>query len=196
MKPVEVTRSGWKMWWMAIGSIPLLVIGLDVLTNRRMTNWLREIMFRPDDTQIYEPRDVIWAWAMVLFAGIIVLWSLKELFAPTKVVSTTPEGLALKLLGPFRPPTVVPWEQIKDIQGGRIDDEEETIPLLAIEVITRDGLPRHPWGARWLDGRVLGLLAQDWPNDPDEIADQIGEYAVNAVVAENNQHSSPIWADD
>lgn len=86
MNRVEVRRSGWKMWWMAIGSIPLLVIGLDVLTNRRLTNWLRERLFNPEDTQIYEPRDVIWAWAMVIFAGVVVIWALKELFAPTRVV--------------------------------------------------------------------------------------------------------------
>lgn len=187
---LEVRRSGWKMWWMALGAIPLLVIGLDVLTNRRITNWLRELLFRPDDTQIYEPRDVIWAWAMVLFAGLVVLWSLKELFAPTPVVRATPDGLAMKLRGPFRKTDLLPWEKIKDIQGGEIDDEEETLPLLAVEVMDRSGLPDHPWGARWVDTRVLGILAQDWAEDPDEIADAIGEYAVK-LVRDERAHAAP-----
>jgi hypothetical protein len=187
---LEVRRSGWKMWWMAIGSIPLLIIGLDVLTNRRITNWLREMLFTPEDTQIYEPRDVIWAWAMVLFAGLVVIWALKELFVPTPVLKATPEGLSLKLRGPFRKADLLPWEGIKDIQGGEIDDEDETIPLLAVEVLDRHGLPDHPWGARWVDSRVLGILAQDWAEDPDEIADAIGEYAVK-LVREERTHAAP-----
>jgi hypothetical protein len=195
MNRVEVRRSGWKMWWMAIGSIPLLVIGLDVLTNRRLTNWLRERLFSPQDTQIYEPRDVIWAWAMVIFAGVVVIWALKELFAPTKVVEARPDGLALKLRGPFRPSDLLPWDAIKDVQGGEINDEEETIPLLAVEVLSRDKLPDHPWGARWLDARVLGVLAQDWQESPDDVADQIGQYAVKAAV-EEHKHGVSATQDD
>lgn len=196
MKVVEVKRSGWRMWWMAVGSIPLLVIGLDVLTNRRITNWLREIMFRPEETQIYEPRDVIWAWAMTLFAVVIIIWALKELFIPTKLVEARPEGLALKLRGPFRPPDVVPWERIKDVEGGEIDDEEDTLPLLAVEVTTRDGLPDHPWGARWLDAKVLGVLAEDWPTTPDQVALEIGEYAVSSADEIRQTRVASIWAEE
>ncbi|REK21114.1 MAG: hypothetical protein DWQ40_04620 [Actinobacteria bacterium] len=196
MKKVEVKRSGWRMWWMALGAIPLLVIGLDVLTNRRITNWLREIVFRPEDTQIYEPRDVIWAWGLTLFAGLIILWALKELFIPAAVVETRPEGLALKLRGPFRPVDLVPWENIKDVEGGEIDDEEDALPLLAVEVNNRDGLPDHPWGARWLDARVLGVLAQDWPTGPDEVARQIGEYAVAAAEEIRKKRVSSVWREE
>ncbi|MEX1038142.1 MAG: hypothetical protein WDZ96_04715 [Acidimicrobiia bacterium] len=178
---------------MAIGAIPLLVIGLDVLTNRRLTNLLREALFRPEDTQIYEPRDVIWAWAMTIFAGILIMWALKELFIPTKVVEARPEGLALKLRGPFRSSDVIPWEQIKDIDGGEIDDEEEVLPLLALKLATRGDLPPHPWGARWLDQRVLGILAEDWPTPPDVVAQQIGDYAVAAAVADRQHRVSSIW---
>ena len=196
MKGVEVKRSGLRMWWMAVGAIPLMVIGLDVLTNRRITNWLREITFRPDDTQIYEPRDVIWAWVMAVFAGVIILWALKELFIPTTLVETRSEGLALKLRGPFRPLDVVPWEQIKDVEAGEIDDEEDKLPLLAIEVVSRENLPSHPWGARWLDQRVLGILAEDWPIPPGEVAREIGEYAVEAAMEHRKSRVSSIWAEE
>lgn len=196
MKNVKVRRSGWKMWGMAIGAIPLLVIGVDVLTNRRLTNWLREQLFRPDETQIYEPRDVIWAWAMVFFAGIVVLWALKELFAPTSMVEAQQNGLALKLRGPFRRTDLIPWDQIRGVRGSEIDDEGEILPLLAVEVVTRGNLPEHPWGARWLDERVIGILAQDWPQDPSDLADGISDYAIAAVSEEQRKRTASVWEEE
>ena len=61
-----VRRSAVRMWLLAIGAIPLLVIAVDVLYDRDLTKWLSDRMFpNPADLQIYEPRDVIWAWAMM-----------------------------------------------------------------------------------------------------------------------------------
>ncbi|HET7846794.1 MAG TPA: hypothetical protein VFL72_04820, partial [Acidimicrobiia bacterium] len=112
---VVVQRSAIRMWLMAIGAIPLLVIAIDVLTNRRITNWLREMLFTPEGTQIYEPRDVIYAWALMLFAAFLVIWGLKELFVPTRVIECRDEGLALKLRGPFRGHDVIPWARVVDV---------------------------------------------------------------------------------
>ncbi len=181
-----VKRSSLKMWLMALGGIPLLVISLDVLTNRRITRWLTEIIFRPDDIQIYEPRDVIWAWVMALFSGFIVLWGLKELFIPTKVVECRHDGLAFKLSGPFRPVSVVPWEELDDVSGGVVVDEDEEVPVLLVKVLTREHLPAHPWGARWVESDKLAILAQDWGQDPSEVASQVVDYAV-AVAREDTR---------
>ncbi len=178
---VTVQRSAIKMWLMAIGAIPLLVIAIDVLTNRRITNWLREMLFPPADTQIYEPRDVIYAWAILLFAGFVVIWGLKEMFAPTKVIECRDQGLALKLRGPFRSHDVVSWSNLVDVDFGEIEDEGEVLPLLRVRVLDRAGLPDHPWGARWVETRTLGILAQDWAITPKDAAARIGDYAVDAA---------------
>lgn len=188
-----VRRSALKMWLMAMGGIPLLIISLDVLTNRRVTNWLRELIFRPEDTQIYEPRDVIWAWAMALFAGFIVLWGLKELFLPTKVVECTDQGLSLKVKGPFRPATLIPWELVDDVRGVDIEDDGDTVPMLSVRLLGRGSLPDNPWGARWVGERELTVLAQDWPEPPQEIADQIITFAVDAARREAKARTSSIW---
>ncbi len=180
---VEVKRSAWKMWLMAIGGIPLLVIALDVLTNRKLTNQLREMLFRPDDTQIYEPRDVIWAWAMLLFGIVVVAWGLKELFFPTRVIEGRFNGLAVKLRGPFKQADLILWENLLDLGTAEIEDEDVTLRLLTVEVSGRGNLPDHPWGARWLDVNILGILTQDWSVDPDEVAAQLGDFAVEAVRA-------------
>jgi hypothetical protein len=193
---VVVKRSAVKMWLLAMAGIPLLVISLDVLTNRRITNWLREIVFRPEDTQIFEPRDVIFAWAMMLFAGFLVLWGLKELFAPTRVVECRPEGLALKVNGPFRRPTVIPWVNIDDVCGTETVDEGTTVPLLSVRVLDRGDLPDHPWGARWVTSREIALLAEDWPRDPDGVATGIVDYAVEAAREETRTKKIPGIAEE
>ncbi len=190
---VVVQRSAVRMWLMAIGAIPLLVIAVDVLTNRRITNWLRELLFTPADTQIYEPRDVIYAWAILLFAGFLVIWGLKELFVPTRVVECRDEGLALKLRGPFRPHDVIPWGNLVDVDAGEIEDEGEILLLLRIKVLDRGSLPPHPWGARWLETRVLGILAQDWALTPKEAAKLIGDYAVDATRRAERARVAGIW---
>lgn len=186
-------RSAVRMWLLAMAGIPLLILSLDVLTNRRLTNWLREIIFRPEDTQIFEPRDVIWAWVMLLFAAFIVLWGLKELFVPTKVVECRDEGLALKINGPFRPPALIPWNQVVDVGGAEAEDEGDVVQLFVVQLSARGDLPASPWGARWLDDRELGVLADDWAQSPDVVADQVADYVVEATERAAAAGRQGIW---
>ncbi|HEX5694824.1 MAG TPA: hypothetical protein VFZ15_00470 [Acidimicrobiia bacterium] len=190
---VVVQRSAVRMWLLAIGSIPLLVISVDVLTNRRITNWLREMVFNPNDTQIYEPRDVIWAWAMLLFSGFLILWGLKELFVPTRVIEARSEGLAVRLRGPLAKADIIPWENVIDIRPGEIMDEGDVLILLEISLLTRGNLPDHPWGARWVETRVLGMLAQDWATPPAKVAEQIAEFAAGVARHEAKARTARIW---
>jgi hypothetical protein len=188
-----VKRSAIRMWLLAIAGIPLLVISVDVLTNRRLSNWLREIVFRPEDTQIYEPRDVIYAWGMLLFAAILIIWGLKELFWPTKVIECRTAGLAIRLRGPFRGPDLIGWGNVIDVTGMEMEDEGDILPLLRIELREREGLPPHPWGARWVEPSVLGVLTQDWAVTGDEAARMIGEYAVASAEGERRRRTASIW---
>ena len=178
---VVVKRSALRMWLMAMGGIPLLVISLDVLTQRRITRWLTDLMFRPEDVQIFEPRDVIFAWVMFLFGALLVIWGLKELFIPTKVVECRDDGLAIRINGPLRGPAVIPWENIRDVGGADIEDEGDVIPLLIVTVFGREGLPDNPWGARWVSEKELGMMAQDWDEDPQQSAEKIADFAVDAA---------------
>lgn len=186
-------RSALRMWLLALGGIPLLVIAVDVLTNRRITNLLREMLFRPDDTQLYEPRDVIYAWGMLIFGGLLVLWGLKELFYPTKVVECRRDGIAIRLSGPLRGPDIIPWGLLRDLGPGQIDDEGEILPILKIEVFSRGELPSHPWGARWLESNVLGVLTQDWADSPEESTRKITEFAVEVAREERRQRTKGVW---
>lgn len=191
-----VQRSALKMWLMAMGGIPLLIISLDVLTERRITRWLTDIIFRPEDVQIYEPRDVIYAWAMVLFAAFIVLFGLKELFSPTKVVQADEKGISLHISGPFRRATRITWQNIRDIGGASVLDEGDEIPLLVISVFDRGDLPENPWGARWVEERELGILAQDWSEKPETVAERIADFAVEIARRRTQETTSGLWQEE
>lgn len=193
---VFVRRSALKMWLMAMGGIPLLVISLDVLTERRITRWLTDLIFRPEDVQIYEPRDVIFAWVMFLFGALLVVWGLKELFVPTKVIDCRDEGLAIQINGPFRRPCLIPWNNIRDVGATDVDDEGDLVPLLVVSVFDREGLPRNPWGARWVTESELGILAQDWEENPQRAAERIADYAVDAVEREKRHTTARLWQED
>lgn len=179
---VVVRRSALKMWVMAMGGIPLVVLGLDVVTNRRITNAMRDVLFRPEDTQIFEPRDEIWAWALLAFGAFLVLWGLKELFVPTRVLETTPEGLALRVGGPLGRTAVVPWDQVLDVDTTTVEDEGRKVPHLVVEVADSSILPDNPWGARWLGDGELAILAEDWGDDPRRVADGVADYAVDVAL--------------
>lgn len=190
---VVVKRSALRMWLMALGGIPLLVIALDVLTNRRITNYLRELLFRPEDTQIFEPRDVIWSWVMLAFAVFVILWGLKELFIPTKVIECRPEGLALKLKGPFRGPSLVPWPSVVDVDQYEVEDEGQNVPYLLLEFLGADELPAEPWGARWVGEGQLAVLAEDWVESPLIVAEAIADYAVEQAKQDSRQAVKALW---
>lgn len=187
---VVVRRSALKMWLMAMGGIPLLVISLDVLTERRITQWLTDLIFQPEDVQIYEPRDVIFAWVMFLFGAFLVVWGLKELFLPTKVIECRDEGLAVRVSGPWRGPSIIPWSNLRDLGGADIEDEGDVIPLLIVTVQSREGLPDNPWGARWISEQELGIMAQDWDVDPQDSAENIASYAMDALARGKREATS------
>ncbi len=193
---VVVRRSALKMWLMAMAGIPLVVIALDILTRRRISSALQDLLFTPENIQIYEARDVIWAWVMALFGGFLVLMGLKELFVPTKVVEGRRDGLALKVAGPFRKAPVVPWAQIVDITSGEMDDDGVRIPLLVVKLASRQGLPDRPWGARWTDERELSIMAGDWSDEPELVVEKLTEYAVWLARRQSQEQTARLWREE
>lgn len=184
MNSVLIRRSAMRMWKWSLAGVPLVVLAIDVLTRRRLTNALREILFRPEDTQIFEPRDVIWAWIMLVCGLILVGVGLKELMFPTAVVEADAASLRLRLSGPLRPPTSLTWEQIDDIGSGSVADEGDRLPVLWVRVFDPDVLPDQPWGARWIDESTIAVLASDWDRTAVRAAEEITLLALEAASAE------------
>lgn len=191
MTPVVIRRSALRMWSVSLLGVPFVVLATDVLTRRRITNGLREILFRPDDTQIFEPRDVIWAWVMLVCGVVMVVFGLKELMYPTTVLEANPHGVRFKLSGPLRPSSTVAWEAIDDVGSGSVADEGERLPVLWVRLFHPELLPAQPWGARWIDERTIALLTSDWDRSAVQAAEQITEVAVTAAAARSEVGEEP-----
>ena len=181
MNSVVIRRSAMKMWKWSVAGVPLVVIATDVLTRRRLTNALREILFRPEDTQLFEPRDVIWAWIMLVCGLVLVGVGLKELMFPTTMVEADAGGLRLRLSGPLRPPTSLAWEQVDDIGSGSVADEGDRLSVLWVRVFDPDDLPDQPWGARWIDESTVAVLAADWDRTAVRAAEEITLLALETA---------------
>lgn len=181
MNEVVVRRSAWRMWLTSLVTIPLVVLSVDILTQRRLTNALRDMIFKPDDTQLFEFRDVIWAWVILLAAGGVALWALRELILPTKVINADDSGLRLAVTAPFRRSLFVAWADIEDIGSATVDDEGDVFPVLWIRLTPAAAAIDQPWSARWMDDRTLAMMASDWDSDPIEVAQMLTDLAVEAT---------------
>lgn len=175
--PVVVRRSAWRMWAVAVFSIPLLVAGLDLLTRRRLTDYLRAVLFNPEDTQLPEPRDSVWAVVFVMVGLGLALWGMRELIAPTRLLVADSSGLRVRLRGPFRRPVAIAWDAIEDVGSGSVDDEGTAVPVIWLRFTDPSLVPVEPWGARPLDERTLAILASDWDRPHVEVADRIAALA-------------------
>lgn len=170
------------MWVMALAGVPLVIIGVDVVSRRRITDALRAILFRPEDTQIFEPRDVIWAWVMLVSGLVLVGFGLKELMFPAAVVEADTRGVRVRLSGPFRSATAIPWQGILDLGSGSVADEGDRLPVVWLRLADPDLAPDEPWGARWLDDNTIAILASDWDRSAVRAADQMAQMAQLARV--------------
>ena len=186
LEPFKVHRSTLQTWLASLLAIPFIVIGVDVIWRRRIVGWLTERIF-PTDPQLMEARDEIWAWAMVIVAGGVVAWGLKELFKPAPVLETDDDGVRVRMRGPFRPATLLPWATLHDVDAGTLEDDGDPIDVLIIEVKDGSLLPTDPWAGRRFDERTLAMYSSDWDTRADMVAQKVADQAV--VVA---RHMTPL----
>jgi hypothetical protein len=178
----QVRRSAWRMWLLAMSGIPLIVLGVDVLGQRRISNWLSDLVFQTDP-QVYEPRDIVWAIAMVLVGLVLSIIGLKELVVPKVVLAADLEGLRLRLAGPRHPPVSIPWESLDDVRAGVMDDDGDPIPVLIVSVKEDDVFPADPWAARRTARNTVAINTTDWEQGPEAVVEKVTQVAVEAARA-------------
>jgi hypothetical protein len=178
--PVEVRRSGLKMWLLSLAGVPLLVLGVDVLRNRRIISFFQNLIWPNGNPEVLEPRDYIWAVAMIIVGLLMAIFGVAELINPRPVLASSPDGLRLRIGSPFASLSFVPWSEIVDVGAEELDDEGDPVPVFLLTVANRERLPAHPWGARWLDGQTLAVLASDWETPPARVAEMVVAASLEA----------------
>ena len=154
IEPLLVRRSTMRTWLASLLAIPMIVIGVDVLWKRRIVAWLTERIF-PDEPQLLEARDEIWAVVMVVVGVAVVVWGLKELFYPASVLRTDDLGVHVRMRGPLHPADLVAWGKLQDVDAGTLEDDGDPVDVLIIEVKDEDLLPENPWGGRRFNSRTV-----------------------------------------
>jgi hypothetical protein len=182
VEPLVVRRSTLRTWLIALAGIPAIVVGIDVVWRRRIVAWLTERIF-PTDPQLLEFRDEIWAWALVVVGGAVVGWGLKELFDPAPVLRTDDEGVHIRMLGPFRPVTTLPWDSLHDVDAGLLEDDGDPLEVLVIEVKDGTLLPVNPWAGRRFDDHTLALYSLEWDKPADDVAEKLADQALAVARA-------------
>lgn len=177
VEPFVVGRSALRTWLASLAAIPAIVVGVDVVWRRRIVGWLTERIFT-GDPQALELRDTIWAWTLIAVGGVVVLWGIKELFSPAPIIRTSELGVKVRMLGPFREQSFIPWDRLHDVSAGSIRDDGEPVEVLVIEVTDPDLLPTDPWGGRRIDETTVALFANEWDQTPGTAAHEIAERAL------------------
>ncbi len=191
MNEFSMQRSGVRMWLVALAGIPLMVIGLDVLYRRRITNFFSGLIFAANSPQLVEPREVIWAAFLLVLGAILSAFGLKELLAPRAIVRADGSGLHLRIAGPFRGPVVIPWEALDDVGAEKLEDDGDLVPVMWLRFRDSSMVPDDPWGARWIDKKTLALLASDWEVPAPKVAEKVADIAVISSARPRLQEAPP-----
>ena len=159
--------------------VPMVIVAIDLLGRQRLTEKLRTLLFQPDATQLTEPRETVWAVALLVAGLLACAWGLKELLSPSKVLVADEAGIQLKIRGPLARPHRLAWEDLVDVGSGTVDDEGDHLPVVWFRVADRALLPDNPWGARPIDERTLAVLASDWETSHVAAAEAVSAWALS-----------------
>jgi len=163
---VVVRRSVWRVLVVALAGVPLLFLVADYLWGtfgalERLGAWA----YRGNDPEPFEVRDDILVAIIALVGSFMVGFGLKELLVPRKVFEASRAGVRLRLAGPFRRPTAIPWTSIRDL--------EAEPHRLVLRLSSPEGIPADPWGARWRDPSTLVVATRWWGRSPEWAIDRI-----------------------
>ena len=165
---VVVRRSPWKVMSIGLVGVPFVLLVVDYVWNvagffDRIIEW----SYGAKDPEAWEPRDDIFAALLLLVGGVMVLFAIKELIAPRRLLQANADGLRLPLSGPFGRRTSIGWLQVEDI---------ETEPhAIVLRLAHAGGIPEDPWGARWTGDRTLRIPTWWWDRPPETVLDEIAE---------------------
>ena len=170
MKRVEVVRSALRVWLLSLAGIALALVGLDVLSSGRFVSAFGKLVYGSEQVPTFEPRDRIFALLAVVGGLVLIVWGLRDLVAPRKLVSAGEEGLRLAVGGPLAKATFVPWPEVGDVSSEVVEDDGQSIRALFVRFENPARLPSDPWSARWVGSHTLMIEAINWSRPVEGVA--------------------------
>lgn len=171
----EVHRSALFGWLVGLLSVPLVLIGFDVLVLPKVVPGYGRFIDRLAElTRLNSPgangSEEAWALVFSVVGTAMLIWSTKEMFAPRPVLKADPSGLTFNALGgPAAGTVFLPWDEVSSIEAVVLEDADGDVPALRVRVGDARRLPSHPWGGEWVDGSLV-LRANAWSEDPVNVA--------------------------
>ncbi|NOY55092.1 MAG: hypothetical protein GXP34_03810 [Actinobacteria bacterium] len=170
MNRLEVERSALRVWLLSLLGVPFILLGLDLLTEQRFINAFGALVYGAEQIPAFEPRDKIFAIVSVLAGLVLVIWGLRDLVLPRKLVVADGAGLRIALAGPLRRAVSIPWDEVGDIRAEMADEGGEMLPVLVVEFSDPDRLPTDPWAARWVGPTTLMIESAGWSLSAESVA--------------------------
>ena len=179
----ELHRSGIFGWLVGLASVPLVLIGFDVLVLPKVvTGYSRFIDRLAELTRLNAPgpngSEEAWALLFAIAGTAMLVWSTKEMFAPRPVLTADDSGITFNVLGgPTAGRVFLPWDEVSAIDAVVLEDADGGVPSVRIRVVDARRLPSNPWGGEWVDGSLV-LRANSWDQDPLDVAESLSALSI------------------
>ncbi len=167
-KRFSVRRRAIQPFLVALVGVPLMAAMYDFLTGANLFTAFGELIY-PAELDPFEPRDLVWASFFGLVGSTALVWGLRELLFPRRILTIDESGLEIGLGGPFRGSVRVPWQDIDDLRLGTLAEHGTERSALVLTIFDRGLLPEHPWAARWTDDFTLAIDVSGWDRTPAEV---------------------------
>jgi hypothetical protein len=166
---VEVERSPLRVWALSLMGVAFALFGLDVLSNGRFITAFGKLVYGAEQVPTFEPRDRVFALVAVIAGALLMLWGIRDLTVPRKLIAADAEELRLVLGGPFSRAVAIPWDNVEDVFSDLVDDDGQVLPAVFFTIADPSQLPSDPWGARWVGSQTLMVEAVGWSRPADAV---------------------------
>ncbi|NIA23964.1 MAG: hypothetical protein GWP04_00175 [Gammaproteobacteria bacterium] len=175
MNRLVVERSALRMWLLSLLGVPFILVGLDLLAEQHFINAFGALVYGAEQIPAFEPRDEIFAIVSVLAGLAMVIWGLRDLVLPRKLIVADEAGLRIALRGPLRRAVSIPWNEVGDLRAEMADEDGEVRSVLVVEISDPEGLPTDPWSARWEGPATLMIESSGWSQSAKSVAAALRE---------------------
>lgn len=159
-----------------MGGVILILLALDIVWFRLLTDYFRELLFRPDDTQLFENRDVMWGWTMMVGGILMFIWAAKENASPTIWLTAQPDGLGLGVRSPGGTLLVIPWRKLSRVWVDELTEDEERYQVLRVEVNDPSLFPLSVLNGRRVSDTEIAVFTYSWNQDPGAVVELIAAW--------------------